>query len=88
VNLHACAVLDRQELRECDGEAVRGRVPAGNDERFTSRALVAPDAGKADRDPLPRFRTLDVLVVHLDAPHPHVVAARFEPKVVSGSDRA
>ena len=88
VHLHARAVLDRRDLLERDVEPVGGRVPVARDERFPSRDLAALDAGEAHRDPLPRICTLDVTVVHLDAPHPHVVPARLEPKQISGTDRA
>ncbi len=37
---------------------------------------------------MPRICTLDVSIVHLDAPHPHVAPARLEPKLISGADRA
>ena len=35
-----------------------------------------------------RICALDVSIVHLDAPHPHVAPARLEPKLISGADRA
>ena len=88
VHLHARVVLDRRDLLERDVEPIRRRIPTRLDERISPCDVAPIDAGKAHRDALARLGSLDVAVVHLDAPHSDVAAGRLEPQLISCSDRA
>jgi hypothetical protein len=79
MDLDTCVVPDWDELVQDDVETVRDGICTWRDERLAPLHVVPLDPGKAHRHTLARIRVVDVLVVHLDAPHAHVTARRLEP---------
>ena len=81
-------VADRLELGELDVEPVAHGIGAGLGERVSTVQRAALDSGQRERDPLARLGSVDRLVVHLDAAHPHVDPGRLGPQLVARADRA
>ena len=88
VDVHARVVADRLELGELDVEPVAHGIGAGLGERVSTVQRAALDSGQRERDPLARLGSVDRLVVHLDAAHPHVDPGRLGPQLVARADRA